>query len=43
MNLQQNIIEVIEEKRLMWFGYYKRIENDRIRKMILAGHGGGEE
>ena len=36
MNVQHNIIEVIEERRLRGFGHLKRMRNNIVRKMILT-------
>ena len=35
INVEHNITEVVEERRLRWFGYLKRIKSDRIPKMLL--------
>ena len=35
MNVHQNIIKVIEEGIMKFFGYVKRIGNDMIPKIIL--------
>ena len=35
VNVQHIIVEVIEKRRLKWFGHLKRIRSNRIPKMIL--------
>ena len=35
MNVQYKIIERIEERRLRWFGYLKRMRNNRISEVIM--------
>ena len=36
MNVQQDIIEVGEEKRLKWFRHLKRMRSNRIAEMIFG-------
>ena len=35
MKVNKNILEVIEERKLRWFGHIKRMGGDRIPKIIL--------
>lgn len=41
MEVRKDIVEVIEEKRLSWFGHVKRMEDSRIPKRILEWHAEG--
>jgi hypothetical protein len=34
----KNILEVIEEKRLQWFGHVKRMPGNRLPRKILNGN-----
>ena len=36
MEVEKNFIEIIEEQKLKWFGYMKRMKEERIPKMILV-------
>jgi hypothetical protein len=35
MEVEKNILEVIEEKRLRWFGHVKRMPGNRLPRKIL--------
>jgi hypothetical protein len=35
MEVRKNILEVIEEKRLPWFGHVKRMPGNRLPRKIL--------
>ena len=35
INVEHNIIVIIEDRRLMWFGHFKRMGSDRIPGMIM--------
>jgi hypothetical protein len=38
MEVEKNILEVIEEKRLRWFGHVKRMPGNRLpRKNFIMG------
>jgi hypothetical protein len=38
MEVGKNILEVIEEKRLRWFGHVKRMPGNRLPLKILNGN-----
>jgi hypothetical protein len=41
MEVRKNILEVIEEKRLRWFGHVKRMQGNRLPlKSLRMGTGG---
>ena len=35
MNVLNNFIEVNEDRRLRWFGHFKRLGSDGVPKLIL--------
>ena len=41
MKVDNNILEVIEGRKLRWFGHIKRMGEDRIPKMILKWNAEG--
>ena len=43
MNIQQNIMEVIEERRLKWFGHLERMGSNTIPKITLGVECRGQE
>jgi predicted membrane protein len=38
MDVRKNILEVIEEKRLRWFGHVKRMPGNRLPLKVLDGN-----
>ena len=42
MEVDKNILEVIEERKLRWFGHFTRMEEDRIPKMIFEWNAEGK-
>ena len=43
MQVDKNILEVIEERKLRWFGHVTRMGEDRIPKMIQEWNSEREE
>jgi hypothetical protein len=41
MEVRKNILEVIEEKRLRWFGHVKRMPGNRLSLKVLEWEPGG--
>jgi hypothetical protein len=41
MEVRENILEVIEEKRLRWFEHVKRMPGNRLPRKILEREPGG--
>ena len=41
MNVDKNILEVIDERKLRWFGHIKRMGEDKIPKMNLEWNSEG--
>jgi hypothetical protein len=35
MEVEKTILERIEQKHLQWYGHVKRMENDRLPKIIM--------
>jgi hypothetical protein len=38
-----DIIDIIEKKRLQWFGHVKRMQEERLQKLIMEWIPGKEE
>jgi hypothetical protein len=38
-----NIIDIIEKKRLQWYGHIKRMQEERLPKLIMECIPGGEK
>jgi hypothetical protein len=43
VNEKPDIIDIIEKKRLQWYGYVKRMPEERTPKLIMNGYQRGEE
>ena len=43
MEVVNTVVEMIEQKRLMWYGHLKRTKEDRISKTVADGSQGEEE
>jgi hypothetical protein len=43
MEVGKNILEVIEEKRLQWFGHIKRMPGNRLPRKIMGTRGNAEK